>query len=275
MSANGHEHPDIQPRPGYVEDESGTTMDSGAALCHFSPTKGGLLDRWQWRAVPPQEAIQPASMRGPHPPIELVDPVRGALIDHFMPLGTKPEEVAANTHREYGDFVEGAYRSQTVDSGGELRIGLLRDGEIKAGKRVAEVRLAKSAALRPGAADLSVLYRVINSSLRPLQILFAVEFNLYAPGLSTTKGNGYYLIDGLQPEDDAALGSAGVSPDATHVALVNPDGEMALQLGWDREADLWRLPGAGGSTSVRLLSVWRIQLPPRDNWAMGLWFAPA
>src|SRR5207237_4784859 len=112
------------------------------------------------------------------------------------------------------------------------------------GKRVAEVRLAKSAAVRPGAADVSALYRVINSSLRPLQILFAVEFNLFAPGLRTGQ-DGYYLIDGVRP-DDPSLGSMGVSPNATHVALVNPEGEMGLQLGWDRESDLWRMPGGGG-----------------------------
>jgi hypothetical protein len=125
-----------------------------------------------------------------------------------------------------------------------------------------------------------VLYRIINSSLRPLQILFAVEFNLFAPGLSDSKQQAaggeqetYYLVDGQRPED-ASLGSLGVSPGATHAALVNPVGEMGLQLGWDRECDLWRMPPADGGPGARLLSVWRIQLPPRDNWAMGLWLSP-
>src|SRR5207237_6858531 len=116
-------------------------------------------------------------------------------------------------------------------------------GDVRAGKRVAEVRLAKSAALRPGAPDMAVLYRVINSSLRPLQILFAVEFNLFAPGLTNPR-NGYYLIDGDRPED-ASLDSAGISPGATHVAMVNPGGEMALQLGWERECALWRVAASG------------------------------
>jgi hypothetical protein len=208
--------------------------------------------------------------------LDLVAAGHGALIDHFLPLGSKPEEFAAGEYQEYGDFGDGLFRKQVVDSGGEIRIGLLRDGAIRAGTRVAEVRIAKSAALRPDAPDLAVLYRVINSSLRPLQILFAVEFNLYAPGLSKP-GEGadeaYYLVDGQRP-DGALFGSLGVSPGATHVALVNPVGEMGLQLGWDRECDLWRLPPIGGGPGARLLSVWRIQLPPRDNWAMGLWLAP-
>jgi hypothetical protein len=280
QSTNGHEHPpaiSMAPtEPGFVEDETGTTIDSGAASCRFNPSRGGRIERWQWRTVPPSEAIRPGASHQFHPPLDLVDPKQGALIDHFLPLGSKPEEVAAGTYREFGDFVDDPSRSQTVNSGGEIRIGLLRDGAIRAGKRVAEVRLAKSAALRPGAADIAVLYRVINSSLRPLQILFAVEFNLYAPGLSSASSDdAYYLIDGVRPDDDPALGSLGVSPNATHVALVNPVGEMALQLGWDRESDLWRLPPVDGGPGARLLSVWRIQLPPRDNWAMGLWMAPA
>lgn len=278
-TGNGHEHPSANSmtptEAGYTEDETGATIDSGAALCRFNPGKGGRIERWQWRTVPPVEAIQPSAGPRSYPPLDLVDPRHGALIDHFLPLGSKPEEVAAGAYREFGDFVEGQYRSQTVDSGGEIRIGLLRDGAIRAGKRVAEVRMAKSAALRPGAADVSVLYRVINSSLRPLQILFAVEFNLYAPGLASKSSNeAYYLVDGKQPGGDASLGSLGVSPDATHVALVNPAGEMALQLGWDRESDLWRLPPLDSGPGARLLAVWRIQLPPRDNWAMGLWLAP-
>ncbi len=284
---NGHEHPPANstttPAPGFIEDETGVTIDSGAALCRFNTGKGGRIERWQWRTLPPPEAVQPGASHVPHPPLDLVDPAYGALIDHFLPLGSKPDEVVAGTHREFGDFVDDAYRSQTVDSGGEIRVGLLRDGAIRVGKRVAEVRIAKSAALRPGAPDVAVLYRVINSSLRPLQILFAVEFNLYAPGLNGAKPRNpsqssdepYYLIDGARPDDDHSLGSLGVSPNATHVALVNPAGEMALQLGWDREADLWRLPPVGGGPGVRLLTVWRIQLPPRDNWAMGLWLAPA
>lgn len=282
ISTNGHEQPALEkdqasPSSGFTEEERSVTLESGATLCRFNPLKGGRLERWQWRYTPPPQAIEPGSARGAHPPLELVDPEGGALIDRFLALGTKPEEIAAGTEREFGDFVDGEYRSQAVDTGGEVRIGLLRDGAIRAGTREAAVRMAKSAAVRPGAADIAVLYRVINSSLRPLQILFAAEFNLYAPGI-TSRGDawqeGYYLVDGARPEDPT-LGSSGVSPNATHVAIANPVGEMALQLGWDREADLWRMPAAGESAAVRLLVVWRIQLPPRDNWAMGLWLAPS
>lgn len=277
-----HNGPERQPTPiarqhaPITEEGAGVTLDSGAALCRFVPQRGGRLDKWQWRYTPPQVAMLPEGQRYPYPPIELVDPKHGALVDHFLALGTRPDDIAQGTEREFGDFVEEPYRSQAIDSGGEIRIGLLRDGAIRAGKRIAEVRMAKSAAVRPGAGDIAALYRVINSSLRPLQILFAVEFNLYAPGLTSREseawGEGYYLIDGLRPEE-GGLGSRGVSPNATHAAILNPRGEMALQLGWDREADLWRVPREG-SAGCRLFIVWRIQLPPRDNWAMGLWLAP-
>ena len=288
------------PGPHFVEDEGGATLDSGEAVCRFNTQAGGRLERYAWRTIPPRASQQPSTRKNRPKLLDLVDPVGGALIDHFLPLGTKPEEFAQGTHQEYGDFADGPYKSQVVDSGGEIRIGLLRDGAIRAGKRMAEVRMAKSAAVRPGSSDIAVLYRVINSSTRPLQILFAVEFNLYAPGLAPSyelgvmsfelerkqttqnsklitqnsrRGEGYYLIDGKQPSD-STFSSCDVTPNATMVALVNPAGEMALQLGWDRECDLWRMP-AGDGPGVRLLAVWRLQLPPRDNWAMGLWLAPS
>ncbi len=278
---NGKEHPvgeaETTSRVSIVVDkEGGTLIDSGNALCLFNVQRGGRLQRWQWLALPPSEALNPATRHEPPYLLDLVDPAGGALIDHFLPLGTKPQEFASGTHNELGDFVEEPYKSQAVDSGGEIRIGLLRDGAIRAGKRIAEVRMVKSAAVRPGASDLAVLYRVINSSLRPMQILFAVEFNLYAPGLSAPSadiGVGYYLVDGERPSEPS-FGASGVSPNATHVALVNPQGEMALQLGWDRDCDLWRLQPTNGGRGTRMLAVWRIQLPPRDNWAMGLWLAP-
>lgn len=276
-STNGHEqsHAQAQPPTRLVEDEEGATLDSGLSLCRFNAQKGGRLERWQWRTMPPRSALDPSTRHNAPGLFELVDPAGGALIDHFLPLGTMPDEVAAGAQKEYGDFADQPFRSQSVDSGGEIRIGLLRDGAIRAGSRTAEVRLLKSVALRPGESDLAVLYRIINSSLRPMQILFAVEYNLYAPGLATTESvsEGYYLIDNARPEEPG-LDSAGVSPNATHVALVNPLGEMALQLGWDRECDLWRMPAPQGGPGVRLLSIWRLQLPPKDNWAMGLWLAP-
>ena len=269
----------VASRPRFQEDDTGAMLDSGGAVCRFNTQRGGRLERWQWRTVTPSDALNPATRHDPPRLLDLVDPVRGALIDHFLPLGTRPQEFAAGEHRELGDFTEGPFRSQVVDSGGEIRIGLLRDGEIRAGKRVAEVRMAKSAAVRPDGSDVAVLYRIINSSLRPLQILFAVEYNLYAPGLSLPSpqaSEAYFLVDGERP-DDPSFGSLGVSPNATTAALVNPTGEMALQLGWDRECDLWRVPDHGGDpgAGVRLLAVWRLQLPPRDNWAMGLWLAPS
>src|SRR5688500_5888712 len=217
--------------PHFIEDESGATLDGGAAVCRFNSGAGGKLERWQWRAVPPSAALHPAGRNKPPQLLDLVDPSSGALIDHFLPLGTRPEEFAQGSHQEYGDFVDQPYKSQVVNSGGEIRIGLLRDGAIRAGKRVAEVRMAKSAAVRPGSSDIAVLYRVINSSTRPMQILFAVEFNLYAPGLSTDFGSqeippiqnpkskiqnqqeGYYLIDGERPEDPS-FASSDVSPNS-------------------------------------------------------------
>lgn len=261
--------------PHFSEDEMGATLDSGMAVCRFNTQEGGRLQRWQWRTRTPLAAIHPAMRDDPPSLLDMVDPARGALIDHFLPLGTKPDDVKDGTHRELGDFAAEPYRSQVVNTGGEIRIGLLRDGAIRSGQRVADIRIAKSAAVRPGSGDVAVLYRIINSSIRPVQVLFAVELNLYPPGLDNLSGTseGYYLIDGARP-DDPALISSDVSPGTTHLALVNPLGEMALQVGWDRECDLWRMPIAEGEPGVRLLSVWRVQLPPRDNWAMGLWLAP-
>jgi hypothetical protein len=257
---NGSEGPDIQ------EHARGATLSSGISTCRFDAQAGGRLVEWEWRGIPGGGAV-PLVAEG------------GALVDHFLPLGTLPKEIVEGSYRELGDFAEGEYRYQTVDTGGERRIGLLRDGAIRSGKRVAEIRLAKSAALRPDSGDVAVLYRVINSSLRPLQILFSVEFNLFAPGRTDTTApdadEAYYLIDGVRPDEEARMGSAGVSPNATHVALANPARTSAIQLGWDRECDLWRLPPQDGGAASRLFAVWRIQLPPRDNWAMGLWLAPA
>jgi hypothetical protein len=272
------------PEPGFTEDEEGATLDSGVVLCRFNTLRGGRLQRLLWRAAPLRDLFESTGVRpAPAPPadahieqFELVDPQRGALIDHFLPLNTTFEGFISGQYQEFGDFVDGAFRSQVASTGGEIYIGLTRDGEIRAGKRRAEVRIARSASLRPGAADVACLYRIINSSLRPIQILFAVEFNLYAPGLYTplAMADGYYLVDGSRPHPHPSLGSPGTSSGTTTVALVNPQNQRALQIGWDRECDVWRLPPEEGQASARLVAVWRLQLPPRDNWAMGLWLAP-
>jgi hypothetical protein len=279
-SGNGRVHGDPihpNPQPGYTEEAGAITLDSGVSAARFTPDVGGKLARWQWRAVAPPDRLNPTTRNDPPRPYDLVDLSGGALVDHFIPLGSKPDEFAAGTHQEYGDFVGEPYDPQVMDLGGEIRLGLARDGEIRAGKRSAGVRVIKSVAVRPGAGDLVGHYRLISSSPRPLQILFAIEYNLYAPGAAEypdTARECFYLVDGDRPADPS-IGSLGVSPAATSLALGNPVREMALQLGWDRECDVWRLPSADGGNVARLLAVWRLQLPPGDNWAMGLWLAPA
>jgi hypothetical protein len=286
MTSNGREHlensnthgeqTEDERRARFTESPEGTTIDSGTAEWRFDPGRGGRLDRWRWRTLPPSEALHPATRHNVPRPFELVDNRYGALLDHFLPLGTTYDEFAEGKHREFGDFLDAPYSSEVADLGGEVRINLVREGVNRAGNREAEVRLMKSAGARSGSSDLSVLYRVINSSVRPIQILFAVEYNLYVPGLAedpTAAGDGAYLIDGVYP-DDSTLGSTGRSVGATSLALANPTSEMALQLGWDRECDLWRMPVGGDGGAVRVVAVWRLSIPPDDNWALGLWLAP-
>jgi hypothetical protein len=287
MTSNGREHSDdgIPSDPNepptqarFIESAEGTIIDSGKASWLFAPAHGGRLESWQWRTLPPAEALQPSTRHNPPRPFELVERSHGALVDHFLPLGTTYEEFAESKNREFGNFMDAPYTGEVADLGGEVRINMVRDGVIRAGKREAEVRVMKSAGARSGSSDLSVLYRVINSSMRPIQILFAVEYNLCVPvtgAESPAEGRGVYMVDGAYP-DDPSLSSVGRSVGATSMALANPQAEMALQLGWDRECDLWRMPAPGlaPAEAVRVVAVWRLSIAPDDNWALGLWLAP-
>jgi hypothetical protein len=265
-------------RARFTESSQGTTIDSGTSAWLFAPSHGGRLESWQWHTLPPPEALHPATRHNSPRPFDLVDSRHGALVDHFLPLGTTYDEFVEGKYREFGDFVDSPYTGEIADLGGEVRINMVRDGVIRAGKREAEVRLMKSAGARTGSSDLSVLYRIINSSMRPVQILFAVEYNLLVPGPAEEApavAGGLYLIDGAYP-DDPSSNSIGRSVGATSLALANPQAEMALQLGWDRECDMWRmpLPGDEGTPAVRVVAVWRLSIAPDDNWALGLWLAP-
>ncbi len=288
MTTNGTEHSeeentqsDKTGKPALAhsaESAQGTTIDSGTAAWLFAPSHGGRLEGWQWRTLPPPEALHPSTRHNPPRPFDLVYASHGALVDHFLPLGTTYDEFAEGKYREFGDFVDTPYTGEIADLGGEVRINMVRDGVIRAGKREAEVRLMKSAGARTGSSDLSVLYRVINSSMRPIQILFAVEYNLLVPAWAeetSAADSGVYLIDGAYP-DDPSSNSVGRSVGATSLALANSQAEMALQLGWDRECDLWRMPLSGdrATGAVRVVAVWRLSIAPDDNWALGLWLAP-
>lgn len=270
--------PSSPPQSAFVESDEGVTITTNSLEARFNAQRGGRIESLRWRTMPPPDLLNPATRHDPPRSLALVDAPHGALIDHFLPLGTKMDEFHAGTYREFGDFVEEPYEQQVIDLGGEIRAAYKRDGSIKAGKREAELRLMKSIGLRPNSTDLSILYRVINSSLRPLQILFAIEYNLFAPDLAEhpdASSSSFYLVDGVQPTSPS-LTSTGISPAATSVTIANPTSEVALQLGWDRECDLWRMPSPSNTPgAVRLVALWRLSLPPRDNWALGLWLAPS
>src|SRR5215212_6460267 len=103
-SPNGHHQqpggPSETAQPRFFEDEAGATMDSGAAVCRFNPLRGGRLERWQWRVVPPTEALAPHGKHQVSSLIDLVNPEGGALVDHFFPLRPRPQEIAEAQYRE-------------------------------------------------------------------------------------------------------------------------------------------------------------------------------
>jgi hypothetical protein len=207
---------------------------------------------------------------GPAPP--------SGLTDHFLPLTTRFRDFAAGRARDLGDGDTDAFQPQLYEMGRSWELLMERESGLRAGKRLAPLRLIKKISLGPGSPNLAIHYRIENHSERPMQVYFAVDWTL-ALDAAANKGHGgrgYYEIDGVPEPGTGGFGASGAAPNVTAVALVEPQPGVTVRLGWDRAALLWvcPYPAARHGESVRgacVMPVWELRLAPDDNWAVGLW----
>ncbi|MBN2097950.1 MAG: DUF1926 domain-containing protein [Candidatus Omnitrophica bacterium] len=106
---------------------------------------------------------------------------RISLLDHFLPSGTTFEAFRDAQYEELGDFVDGEYSLKHRKDWHSISVILKRQGRVSYRGRAVPVSITKEVCLNDKAAQLDISYTLENLSAEPLEVIFAVEFNISLP----------------------------------------------------------------------------------------------
>jgi len=145
---------------------------------------------------------------------------RESLVDHCLPVDVGLEQLEELSYEELGDFVEGPYALKDRRlTRNEARARLVRQGTVRVGCGHA-LLVEKEVSLARRGTEVTVNYRLQNSSGETLSFRFAVEWNFSL--LAGDVPDRYYFLPCPETQGpEQGLGAAD-SPEGTARASIGP-----------------------------------------------------
>lgn len=164
---------------------------------------------------------------------------RISLLDHFFEIGTELESVKKIEYDELGDFINAEYAVSKRQDKQKASVLLVREGQVKSSGLSIPVKIKKQISLDDQEAKIIIDYTLANLSQKPLNVIFAIEFNLSpegqeAPNQFFCERGDEELIYDLK-EDIAVHGL-----DKIH--LQDALGGMESSFCFDQKTDIWSYP---------------------------------
>ena len=165
--------------------------------------------------------------------------LRRPLTDHFLAEGVTLENFLAGQYREVGDFILEPFEARHTESSQAYTVTMERRGHVWSGDFHCPLRLQKTIIFPKRGHTIRVEYRLSQSALDVLPVVFGVEFdfNLLAPDAL----DRFALIDGVRP-DDSTLATTAETAQAISVAYVDQWQKIGLRIQADQPAKIWRMP---------------------------------
>lgn len=163
--------------------------------------------------------------------------LKRCFIDHFISEKTSLAGFQAGRFEEEGDFILKPYACRVDQK--QFRISLRREGLLKRPDGQIPITLKKEFQFHEVSETFEVFYELSTSHSGGVDVCFAVENNFsFQAGHAEDR---LVMIDGHRPPD-AYLDSTGASEEAQIVALVDEYLGLAVAVGSDRPAGVWRMP---------------------------------
>ncbi|MBN1153860.1 DUF1926 domain-containing protein [candidate division KSB1 bacterium] len=198
---------------------------------------------------------------------------RSALVDHFLAPETTIDDFKTGKYNELGDFIHGAYQSETKKRNGKLNIMLSRQGRVHTENGDVSLLLRKELCVSTTGSDLEITYSIQNLEKHTADLWFGFELN-YAL-LAGDAPDRYYYAAG-QEIDNKRLNSTGILNHVHEMGLKDEWLDLDIHLLLPDQSTVWRLPietvsqSESGFERVYQSSVilpnWKIKLSPGGEW---------
>ena len=167
---------------------------------------------------------------------------RSSFLDHFLGEDVDLGRFAAQTYHETGWFAGARYKPGAADFSGakdQATVSMSRTSDVEAGDgRTVPVEVEKTYVFERARPAMRVRWRITNRGSQGARVRFATELNLTL--LAGDAEDRRFEIPGASLED-ARLKSAGETPEATGIDLVDGWSGFRVQLRFPA-ATLWRHP---------------------------------
>ena len=202
---------------------------------------------------------------------------RASLMDHFYPHGTTIEQLTTGPGTaDIGDFAGSVYHLQKVEQNGTVQVHLARDGYVQLHGGSWPVRVGKTVEYTPRSGVIHYHYTLENTGEKPLETMFAVEFNITF--LAGQAPDRYYTWPGHQLTN-TRLDSRGEVQQAKQFGLTDEWLGISTEFSFSRPATIWRLPIETVSQSEdgmervyqgsTMMPAWDLKLQPGEPWALS------
>jgi alpha-amylase/alpha-mannosidase (GH57 family) len=268
-------------------------VHSGAFSAQLAPHQGGTLVEWTdlrrrvnvLNVLTRRPEWYHAKLRGTNPPPLVAaagQPVpdahealaydgwdRASFRDRFLDEPPSAQALAYRAVEEHGDFVEAPYGLALQSSG----VVLFREGMVRTPSGARPVHLRKAIQF-DARGRIEAVYCLTAGDGDPFERWFAVEMNLFLPGLA--EGRGQIRVD--RQRLDPGLPGAGSG--STLILREGAAGSREVRLAWSRPAQVAMSPIRTVAQSERgfemtcqghgLVIAWPVRLSPGGDWSVQI-----
>ena len=171
---------------------------------------------------------------------------RLSLLDHFLAQELTLKDFKEGRYEELGDFINGQYSSEKKVQEQGVSVILQREGKVNCNGAKIPLRIVKELSLTDRDAQVCLKYKLENLSPQPLNVVFAVEFNISPESQSEANnlcciGEGQDRVYSLK--EDAQAG------DVRTAHLQDAANGIECAFCFDRKTELWAYPLETASAS--------------------------
>ena len=182
-----------------------------------------------------------------------------------------------NKYNESGDFVQAPYQFETKKQKDKLNIYMGREGTVFSNGAPRKLLLKKNIHILPDNSKLNIIYQLSNLENEPIELWFAVEFNIAL--LAGNAPDRYYYFPAKKLENPI-LASTGIVENINKMGLKDEWLKLNISFHFDKPTNIWRFPietisqSEGGFEKVYQSSVvlpnWKIILQPQKTWKVTI-----
>ncbi len=164
---------------------------------------------------------------------------RSSLLEHFLVQGLSLKDFRDSRYQELGDFINAGYSCRHKQENQSITAILQREGRINYNGLSVPLKITKELSLGATQTGFEVKYKLENLGDTPLELIFAVEFNISAqtqasPSRLCCSGEGTNKVYSLEEDVEAA----------DIIDLQLQDTASGINCAWhfDKKIELWSHP---------------------------------